>query len=99
MERSARGDYPHCPHCNQRPAAGHHPCPIDLELEGCHCCGACAKLCSDIRRHIDEHTPAVFIDRGTGEVEVSYFQFDETDEDDPLRFPEWGGDGGYGETA
>ena len=91
--------FPRCPHCGERPAAGHHPCPIDLELEGCECCGACARLCSDIRRHIAEHTPSVFVDRGTGEVEIAYFEPEVSEEENPLGRPEWGDDGGIDLTA
>ena len=92
-EPATKDSFPRCPHCSERPAAGHHPCPIDLELEGCECCGVCARLCSDIRRHIAEHTPSVFVDRGTGEVEITYFEPEDSEEENPLGRPEWGGDG------
>ena len=92
-EPASKESFPRCPHCSERPAAGHHLCPINLELEGCECCGACAKLCSDIRRHIAEHTPSVFVDRGTGEVEITYFEPEDSEEENPLGRPEWGGDG------
>jgi hypothetical protein len=63
-----------CPHCEERPAAGHHLCPLNLEAEGCECCGVCAKICSDIRNHITLHTPSVFVDHGIGEMLVTYVQ-------------------------
>ncbi len=98
-EPASKDSFPRCPHCSERPAAGHQPCPIDLELEGCECCGACAKLCSDIRRHIEEHTPSVFVDRGTGEVEIVYFEPEVSEEENPLGRPEWSGDDGFDLTA
>ena len=77
--------YARCPHCAERPAAGHHLCPLNLEAEACECCGACAKICSDIRNHIVLHTPSVFVDYGMGEMLVTYI--DESPapgaEDDP----------------
>jgi len=64
--------YARCPHCAERPAAGHHLCPLNLEAEGCECCGVCAKICSDIRNHLVLHTPSVFVDYGMGEMMVTY---------------------------
>jgi hypothetical protein len=85
--------YPRCPHCEERPAAGHHLCPLNLEADGCECCGPCARLCSDIRAHIVAHTPAVFVDYGAGEMEITYIEGPETaDEADA-------GDEGYGLSA
>ena len=66
--------YARCPHCAERPAAGHHLCPLNLETEGCECCGACAKICSDIRNHIMLHTPSIFVDYGMGEMMVTYLE-------------------------
>lgn len=88
-----RSSFERCPHCAERPAMGHHPCPLNLEADGCECCGTCAKLCSDIRGHIILHTPAVYIDHGTGEMEVTYI-----DNLPPLEGPlgDEDGDDGFG---
>jgi hypothetical protein len=39
------------------------------------------------------------VDRGRGEVEISYFEPENSEEDNPLGRPEWGGDGDVGLTA
>lgn len=75
-----------CPHCRGRPRAGHHGCPLNLEADGCECCGPCAKTCADIARHIETHTTHVFIDRGYAEVEISYLESSLTGEEDPGDF-------------
>ena len=85
-----------CPHCAERPAAGHHLCPLNLEAEGCECCGACAKICSDIRNHIVVHTPSIYVDYGMGEMMVTYLD-DGPDEDETAEDP--GDDIGYGLSA
>jgi len=95
MEEGA--SFERCPHCDERPAAGHHLCPLDLETDGCECCGACSKICSDIRGHIVLHTPSVYVDYGTGEMLVTYVE-----ESQPTETPQ--GDegeylGGFGQTA
>jgi hypothetical protein len=61
----------------------HHPCPLNLEADGCECCGVCAKICSDIRGHIALHTPSIYIDTGSGEMEVTYI-----DDPPPLEMPQ-----------
>ena len=86
-----------CPHCAERPAMGHHLCPLNLEADGCECCGPCAKICSDIRGHIALHTPSVYVDYGTGEMEVTYI-----DDPPPTENPQDDEDddfGTYGVTA
>ena len=72
MRQIEEASFERCPHCGERPAMGHHLCPLNLETDGCECCGACAKICSDIRGHIVLHTPSVYIDDGTGEMLVTY---------------------------
>jgi len=88
-----------CPHCAERPPAGHHLCPLNLEADGCTCCGVCAKICSDIQRHIQEHTHHVFVDRGTGEVEINYYEPEENEEENPLGRPGSDDPGDVGLTA
>ncbi|HEU5002306.1 MAG TPA: hypothetical protein VFW71_05945 [Actinomycetota bacterium] len=88
-----------CPHCHGRPAAAHHPCPLDLEIEGCTCCGACAKTCSDIQRHIETHTTHVFMDRGRGEIEIVYIDSPLPEDEDPLGPLEWEDPGDFGLSA
>ncbi len=68
-----------CTHCNGRPACSPHLCPLNLEADGCTCCGACAKTCADIARHLEVHTPAVFLDAATGEFFISYIQVADAD--------------------
>jgi len=80
MREDGGGTFPRCPHCAERPAAGHHLCPLNLEGDGCECCGVCAKICSDIRNHIVLHTPSIFVDYGMGEMLVTYI--DESPEPD-----------------
>jgi hypothetical protein len=41
MREDGRAAFARCPHCAERPAAGHHLCPLNLEADGCECCGAC----------------------------------------------------------
>ena len=76
---------------------GHHLCPLNLEADGCECCGTCAKVCSDIRGHIVLHTPSVYVDYGTGEMLVTYI-----DDPQPSESPQDDEDddsGTYGVTA
>ena len=88
--------YARCPHCAERPAAGHHLCPLNLEADGCECCGACAKICSDIRNHIVLHTPSIFVDYGMGEMLVTYID----ESPDPGSEDDAGSDlGDYGRSA
>ena len=72
MREDEGAAFARCLHCAERPAAGHHLCPLNLEADGCECCGACAKICSDIRNHIVLHTPSVFVDEGMGEMLITY---------------------------
>jgi hypothetical protein len=98
MQRMEEGaSFERCPNCAERPAMGHHLCPLNLEADGCECCGPCAKICSDIRGHIALHTPSVYVDYGTGEMEVTYI-----DDPPPLESPQDDEDddtGTYGVTA
>jgi hypothetical protein len=66
MRQDEGAAFARCPHCAERPAAGHHLVPLNLEADGCEYCSACAKICSDIRNHIVLDTPSVFVDYGTG---------------------------------
>lgn len=63
-----------CPHCEERPSAGHDLRPLNLEVDGCECCGVFAKICSDIRNHITMQTTSVFVDFGMGEMLVTHLE-------------------------
>jgi len=39
------------------------------------------------------------VDRGTGEVEIVYFEPEVSEEENPLGRPEWSGDDGFDLTA
>ncbi len=105
MDVEREGDaFEKCSNCNLRPACGPHLCPLNLETEGCTCCGVCARTCAAIAQHIEEHTPAVVVDPRTGELFVTYMKVDDGAEPDSADQPDEGSggdrdDGGYGLTA
>ena len=35
MRQDEGAAFSRCPHCAERPAAGHHLCPLNLEADGC----------------------------------------------------------------
>ena len=82
MEDRAEGVVPRCPHCRERPAAACHRCPLDLETSGCNCCGPCEGTCSDVARHRFALDPTMFVDFGTGEVEIAYWAATSSEKDD-----------------
>lgn len=78
-----------CGHCNGRPACAPHPCPLNLESGDCTCCGGCSKICADMARHLEVHTPALMVDPLTGEMFISYVLAEGAEDDPP------GPDDGY----
>jgi hypothetical protein len=71
--------YAVCPHCHERPECAPHLCPLNLEADGCGCCGVCAKTCADSARHLEVHTAALYLDPGTGDLFISYVQVADAD--------------------
>ena len=94
MENRAEGVVPRCPHCRERPAAARHRCPLDLETSGCNCCGPCEGTCSDVARHRFALDPTMFVDFGTGEVEIAYWAATSSEDDRGAGLPPR--DGGEG---
>ena len=67
-----------CPRCDQRPAAGPHPCPAmsDQDDDGrfdCSCCGSCARTCELAAQVIEEHS--ITVDTTDVEDGYTYWRF------------------------